>query len=192
MHATSVNKFADRLTIRYTSVHYSSCASVRGARSYLESSQRLQWASKIACTVRTSVGRKHGALWIRRHLSVPPPVPAPQQLLWSCNSSPITCTCRRIAFRLTARAHWTLHLPPTVLARYFGHKLTQPEYQRERKSNKEGRKYGCQTAAQGQPAAIGTCDSTHLKALPRQNGSLWPQDHLARDAVGAGDSVIGG
>jgi hypothetical protein len=146
MHATSLNKCANRLTIRYTSVHYSSCASVRGARSYLESSQRLQWASKIACTVRTSVGRKHGALWIRRHLSVPPPVPAPQQLLWSCDSSPITCTCRRIAFRLTARAHWTLHLPPTVLARYFGHKLTQPEYQRE--SEKAIRRAGSTDAKQ--------------------------------------------
>ena len=102
-----------------------------GARSYLESCQRLQWASKVSCTVRNSVGHTHGALWVPLHLSVPPPVPAPQQLLWSCDSSPITCTCRRNASRLTVRVHWTLHLPLTLLGRSFGHKLTQTEYQRE-------------------------------------------------------------
>ena len=32
--------------------------------------------------------------------------------------------------------------------------------------------YRCQTAAQGQPSAISTCLSTHLKALSRQNSAL--------------------
>ena len=56
MHATSVNNMQVGELIRYTSVHYSSCASMMGARSYLESCQRLQWASKITCKVRNLVG----------------------------------------------------------------------------------------------------------------------------------------